>query len=176
MHIRKFLLISVILILCISLIGCSTIPSKIVSCRTEVHFSPGGHTRDKLIEIIDNTRKTIDIAIFDFTSEEIKYSLEKAKDRGVRIRIIADSRQYKGPHSVVQSLIDSGFDVKIMHGKGRGVMHNKFAIFDKILLFTGSYNWTDNAEYFNYENAIFISSPSIITQYQKEFNNLWNVD
>jgi phosphatidylserine/phosphatidylglycerophosphate/cardiolipin synthase-like enzyme len=37
-------------------------------------------------------------------------------------------------------------------------------------------NWTDNAEYFNYENAIFISNPSVIKQYQKEFNNIWNAN
>lgn len=53
-------------------------------------------------------------------------------------------------------------------------MHNKFAIFDKKLLFTGSYNWTANAERFNYENAVFISDPAIINQYQKEFDKIWN--
>lgn len=54
-------------------------------------------------------------------------------------------------------------------------MYNKFAIFDKKLLITGSYNWTDNAEHFNYENAIFISDPGTITQYQKEFDRIWDL-
>ena len=53
-------------------------------------------------------------------------------------------------------------------------MHNKFAIFDKRLLFTGSYNWTANAEHNNYENAVFISGPQTISQYQKEFDRIWD--
>ena len=53
-------------------------------------------------------------------------------------------------------------------------MHNKFAIFDNKLLVTGSYNWTNNAEHFNYENAVLISDPTIITKYQKEFEKIFN--
>ena len=52
-------------------------------------------------------------------------------------------------------------------------MHNKFAIFDGKLMVTGSYNWTNNAEHFNYENAVFITDPNVIMQYQKDFDNIW---
>ena len=53
-------------------------------------------------------------------------------------------------------------------------MHNKVAIFDGMLMVTGSYNWTNNAERFNYENAIFITDPNVIKQYQKEFDRIWS--
>lgn len=171
MRLKRFLAVSIILFLCT---GCATLTQEPTTHHTEVYFSPDGHTRDRIINAIDNSRVSIDISIFDFTSEDIKTSLEKAKDRGVKIRLITDSRQAKGEYSVMQSLIDKGFDVKIIHGKGRGIMHNKFAIFDKSLLLTGSYNWTENAENFNYENAIFISDPNVINQYQKEFDKIWN--
>ena len=142
--------------------------------QLEVYFSPEGHIQDRIIKAIDASGSSIDLAIFDFTSPEIKSAFERAKQRGAKIRIIADSRQAKGAHSLIQALIDEGFNVKITHGRERGIMHDKFAIFDKQLLFTGSYNWTTNAEHFNYENAIFISDPETITQYQKEFDKLWN--
>jgi phosphatidylserine/phosphatidylglycerophosphate/cardiolipin synthase-like enzyme len=142
--------------------------------HTEAYFSPEGHIQDRIIKAIDSSNSSIDLAIFDFTSQEIKAAFERAKQRGVKIRIIADSRQAKGKHSVIQALIDEGFNVKITHGKERGIMHNKFAIFDKVLLFTGSYNWTANAEHFNYENAIFLSDSETISQYQKEFDSIWN--
>lgn len=175
MKIRKyFFLVFVLTFFSVSILGCATPIQKTTTYRVEAYFSPDGHVRNHIINAIDNSRASIDIAIFDFTSQDIKSSLEKAKERGVKIRIIADSRQYKGSHSVIQSLIDSGFDVKITRGKGRGIMHNKFAIFDKTLLFTGSYNWTDNAEFFNYENAIFISGPEVVKQYQKEFDKIWS--
>jgi phosphatidylserine/phosphatidylglycerophosphate/cardiolipin synthase-like enzyme len=142
--------------------------------HAEVYFSPEGHTQDRIIKAIDASNSTIDLAIYGFTAPEIKSAFERAKQRGVRIRIIADSVQAKGTHSVIQALIDEGFNIRIAHGKGRGIMHNKFAIFDNRLLFTGSYNWTANAEHSNYENAIFISDPETITQYQKEFDKIWN--
>jgi phosphatidylserine/phosphatidylglycerophosphate/cardiolipin synthase-like enzyme len=172
MRIRKPLYLFLALFLCVNFIGCARLQEK----PQEVYFSPNGHVRERIIKAIDASCSTIDLAIFDFTSQNIKIALENAKKRGVKIHIIADSRQYKGSHSVIQSLIDSGFEVKISRGKNRGIMHNKFAIFDKTLLFTGSYNWTENAEYFNYENAIFITEIDTINQYQKEFDKIWNLN
>jgi len=92
----------------------------------------------------------------------------------VKIRIIADSRQAKGANSKIPMLVQYKFNIKITHGKGRGIMHNKFAIFDGKLTVTGSYNWTNNAELYNYENAVFITDPNAIMQYQKEFNKIWD--
>ena len=37
-------------------------------------------------------------------------------------------------------------------------MHNKFAIIDKFVLLTGSFNWTEQAVYGNQENLISIIS------------------
>jgi len=171
---KKYLQIVFIVLLCTALGGCGGYAkTKFALYRTEVYFSPDGHTQDRIIKAIDASNSTIDLAIYSLTAQEIKSAFERAKQRGVKIRIIADSIQAKGKHSVVQALIDEGFNVKIAHGKGRGIMHNKFAIFDSKLLFTGSYNWTTNAENSNYENAVFISDPEIITQYQKEFDKIF---
>ena len=141
--------------------------------KTEAYFSPDGGVSNHIINAINKADGSIDLAIFDLTSQDIKTSLEKAKQRGVKIRITADSRQAKGVHSVIQTLINEGFNVRIVHGIGRGIMHNKFAIFDGKLLVTGSYNWTNNAEHNNYENAVFIIDPNAIKQYQKEFNAVY---
>ena len=177
---KKYLKLSLIVLLCVATgigIGYLTFykaPAPVApgTVHIEEYFSPDGNVGEHLIKAIDESRSSIDIAIFDLTSQDIGAALEKAKKRDVKIRIIADSRQAKGAHSVVQSLIDEGFDIKIRHGKGRGIMHNKFAIFDKRLLFTDSYNWTYSAEHYNYENAIFISDQETISRYQKEFNGI----
>ena len=175
MTMKKFLQILIILFYVV-LGGCvGHTQVKPSFYRLEVYFSPEGHTQDRIIKAIDASNSSIDLAIYGFTAPEIKSAFERAKQRGVKIRIIADSTQAKGAHSVVQALIDEGFNIKILQGKERGIMHNKFAIFDKKLLFTGSYNWTANAEHFNYENAIFISDPETIIQYQKEFDKIWSI-
>lgn len=163
---RRFFLL--IFSLCFLISGCSLPTQRPTPYQAEVYFSPNGGIREHIIKIINEATTSIDIAIFDLTLQDIRLALEKVKTRGVKIRIIADSRQAKGPHSVVQSLIDAGFAVKMRHGRGRGIMHNKFAIFDKKILFTGSYNWTESAERNNYENALFVSDGNIIKRYQKE--------
>ena len=53
-------------------------------------------------------------------------------------------------------------------------MNNAFAIFDSSLLVTGSYTWTEYAEKFNYENAIFIDEPDVVDKYKKEFELLYD--
>jgi len=168
--------IVLIFLFCAVIVGCcGYAKAEPAPYRIEAYFSPEGHTQERIIKAIDVSNSTIDLAIYSFTAQEIKSAFERAKQRGVKIRIIADSTQAKGTHSLIQALIDEGFNVKITHGKERGIMHNKFAIFDKQFLFTGSYNWTNNAEHFNYENAIFLSDPETIAQYQKEFDNLWTL-
>lgn len=130
--------------------------------KSEAYFSPNGNVASNLIKAINNSTSSIDLAIFDLTSQDIVEALVKAKERGVKIKIIADSRQAGGKHSLIYSLRSQGFNIKITHGIKRGIMHNKFAILDNKLLITGSYNWTYSAEHFNYENAVFISDPNII--------------
>ena len=141
--------------------------------KSETYFSPNGGVGSHIVEAINNTKSSIDLAIFDLTSNDIASALEQAQKRGVKIRIIADSRQAKGSHSTIAELARDGLNIKITHGEGRGIMHNKFAIFDGKLMVTGSYNWTNNAEHFNYENAVFITDPNVIMQYQKDFDNIW---
>ena len=142
--------------------------------KAETYFSPNGGVASNIIKAINNTKSSIDLAIFDLTSNDIASVLEQAQKRGVKIRIIADSRQAKGAYSAITELAREQVDIKITHGEGRGIMHNKFAIFDTKLMVTGSYNWTNNAERFNYENAIFITDPNVIKQYQKYFDRIWS--
>lgn len=52
-------------------------------------------------------------------------------------------------------------------------MHNKFAIFDGRLLLTGSYNWTDSAEDYNWENVIILDDTAVVRAYKDEFEMMW---
>ncbi len=145
-----------------------------VSISQEAYFSPNGHIQSRIIDEIDRSKKSIDIAIFNFTSYGIQSALKKAIRRGVRIRIVTDEGESKDIHSVIGLLVESSIAVKQTKGKGKhGLMHNKFAIFDHQLLLTGSYNWTESAEHYNYENALFLRDKTLIKVYEKEFDLLW---
>ena len=67
-------------------------------------------------------------------------------------------------------LLNAIFDCQKDHAIG---IRNNFAIFDGKEVFTGSYNWTNNAEHFNWENAVFLDDPKLIAGFQKEYEVLW---
>ena len=54
-------------------------------------------------------------------------------------------------------------------------MHHKFIIVDNIMLFTGSYNFTNDAERNNYENVIKTDIPEIVAAYREEFKRVWAI-
>ncbi len=53
-------------------------------------------------------------------------------------------------------------------------MHNKFAIIDGKYLVNGSFNWTTQAVNYNQENILIVENKSLVNDYQKEFDKLWN--
>ena len=52
-------------------------------------------------------------------------------------------------------------------------MHHKFALFDRKITLTGSYNWTRGAAEQNAENILVTRDPKIARRYQEEFDRLW---
>lgn len=147
----------------------------VVFC-SEAYFTSKDVVRDQVIKQINLSNHTIDIAIYSFTSKDIAQALEQASDRGVRVRIVRDKLESMGKSDENGSLARHGIEIHIIHGKSGGIMHNKFAIFDKREIFTGSYNWTDNAENKNYENAFFDTEIKMIQVYDDEFERLWKVE
>ncbi len=141
--------------------------------KTYVLFSPEGPVKETIIENIKLSEKTIDIAAFMFTAGEIAEALHNAKERGVKIRIVIDQRQNKKSHPVLEFIKEEGFDLQFLKGNIGGHMNNTFAIFDARQLVTGSYNWTEYAEKYNYENAVFIDDPSVIKMFREEFEILY---
>jgi phosphatidylserine/phosphatidylglycerophosphate/cardiolipin synthase-like enzyme len=54
-------------------------------------------------------------------------------------------------------------------------MHQKFAVIDSRIIFTGSYNWTYSADSLNDENLLlFRDAGPLAEEYRKAFFNLWD--
>jgi len=104
----------------------------------KVFFSPKGGIAEEIIKQIDNAQEYIDIAIYSFTYEPIAEAIIRAKQRGVKIRILMDKGQSQGKSSKCEFLLDN--DIAIIQDRHAGMMHNKIAIIDGRVLFTGSYN------------------------------------
>jgi len=145
-----------------------------IFAKTEVLFSPGGSIKDAIIKNIISSKGTIDVTAFTFTAGDIAEALYQAKERGVKIRVIIDRTQEAKRYPVLKFLKEEGFDLQFLKGNIGGSMNDTFAIFDDRLLVTGSYTWTEYAEKFNYENAIFIDEPGVVVKYKKEFESLYD--
>jgi phospholipase D len=140
--------------------------------QTRVYFSPNGGCQDAIIKEINNAQKSIDIAMFAFTSRDIAYALNAAKERKVDIRIILDTYEIKDHSSKSRYLIHKNFDVKFHMGPG--LFHDKFAVIDDKEVLTGSYNWTVSANKKNNENLLVIDDDELAKKYTKEFKHLWS--
>ncbi len=142
--------------------------------KTEVLFSPRGSIREAIIKTIISSKDTIDIAAFTFTAGEIAEALYNAKESGVEIRIIIDRKQVEYKYPVIEFLKEEGFNLQFLKGNIGGSMNNTFVIFDGKLIVTGSYNWTEYAEKFNFENVLFIDDSDVVEKYKVEFESLYN--
>ncbi len=123
-------------------------------------FTMNEGIRKTLIKLIDGTQKKLDICVYAISDDRIYDSLKKANSRGVKIRIVTDRLQ-STQSNTVKKLWSDGFDIKISNGYRNGVMHNKYAIFDDKFVITGSFNWSNNAENYNWENAVVLSAPYV---------------
>jgi len=144
--------------------------------ETTAYFSPKGGCEEAVIDLINHSKNTIDVAIYSFTDRKIARALIKAHNRGVKIRVIIDYGNGKSRYCVGPLLEKAGIPVRYKRGSGGGLMHNKYAIYDKKILSTGSFNWTSNANKRNDENLVIIKNDShLIELYQKNFNKLWKL-
>lgn len=140
----------------------------------DTYFSPKGGAADYIIKFIKKTEKTLDIAVYSLTHDEITSALIEAHGRGVLIRILTDALQSKGASSDDETLESSG--ILLRRDTQPGLMHHKFAISDGLALGFGSFNWSLNAELRNMENWNVCRLKYVIDSYQKEFEKLWQLN
>jgi len=134
----------------------------------------------RLIQRIDSAQYSIDFAIYSFNDlTNIKQALINAMIRGIKIRVVYDSRT---PQSLMQDLMNAGIRVQ-QRTTTSDLMHNKFFVFDgrntnensyaKKWIWTGSANITYQQFYQDIENTIFIQDESLCNAYTREFEEMW---
>jgi phosphatidylserine/phosphatidylglycerophosphate/cardiolipin synthase-like enzyme len=134
----------------------------------------GKSTKQRLLQLIDNTQETLDIAIYTVTNKEIISHLCYATNRGVKVRLITDKEQtdnIKLQNDCIQWLINNGIPVMINTHPAK--MHLKLIISDKTTVASGSYNYTYAAEKGNDEVVVFINNKKLATEWAERFEMMW---
>ncbi len=133
-----------------------------------------------LIHRINEANYSIDLALYSFFGmQDVADALILAKDRGVKVRVVYDSRNIQNS---MQALLNAGILMSQRPSNLSGIMHNKFFIFDardtitsNDWLWTGSWNVTSTE--LNWKNNVVeINDPTITQAYQTEFEEMWGSD
>jgi phosphatidylserine/phosphatidylglycerophosphate/cardiolipin synthase-like enzyme len=166
--------------------------------KITVNFSPISQTQpwsmssNGLIgKILSASTKTVDLALFVFSEQQLANILEARHDQNIKIRALidpqfayrsysealdmmgfalsnnckyeVDNRPWKNPISTV--------GVPIL-AKG-DLLHHKFAVIDNQTVITGSHNWSKAANNSNDETLIVIENPTVANHFQREFDRLY---
>jgi phosphatidylserine/phosphatidylglycerophosphate/cardiolipin synthase-like enzyme len=147
--------------------------------NNRAHGSADYQTR--LIQRIDSANYSIDLAIYSFNDlTNLRQALINAMIRGVKIRIVYDSRTVQ---ALMQDLINAGIRVQQRNFNTSALMHNKFFVFDgrdtnasaysHKWIWTGSANITYQQFYQDIQNVIFIQDEALSHTYTREFEEMW---
>lgn len=134
-------------------------------------FVPDGPACERLlIDSIDNTRKSLLIQAYSFTSAPIAGAVVKAHKRGVDVRVILDKSQISERYTSATFLKNAGIPVVV--DTEPAIAHNKIMIFDQQAVFTGSFNFSKSAQARNAENGMVIRGDAAVV---KAYTENWAI-
>lgn len=123
----------------------------------------------QLAAVIAAAHGTIDCALFELESERIADALIQAHERGVAVRMVAETDY--ADNQDLQRVLKAG--IPVVQDKRSALMHNKFIVIDSSLVWTGSLNVTDNGAWRNNNNALLIRSRELAENYGFEFEEMF---
>jgi len=145
-------------------------------------FSPQGRCSVHILREIDQAKQELLVAVYAFTHDELAHALVRARKRGVTVQVVIDREFDAASHRSKGKFLDaqkiplrrlSGLPAP-KHDPNVGLMHQKFAVIDRRIVFSGSYNWTHSADRSNDENLLlFRDAGPLAEEYRKAFFQLW---
>ncbi|RZO54979.1 MAG: endonuclease [Sandaracinaceae bacterium] len=139
--------------------------------RAEVLFSPGPGCLNAITRCLEEAQKSVDICVFTVTDDRLAAAILDAHRRGVAVRLLTDDDKSFDRGSDIERLEAAGVPVRTDRSEHH--MHHKFALFDRALVITGSYNWTRSAARHNRENLLVSDDPRLVAPYLRKFDEDW---
>ena len=120
----------------------------------------------------------MDAALYRITNPRLARALGQVRDRGLRVRLLVDRNKYQVTAVTRQLLAENSLPFQAIYGrKMKGSkLHHKFAVLDRQIVLTGSYNWTVESEEQNFDHMLILRDPDLVLAYQQEFERLWPVE
>ncbi len=135
-------------------------------------FSPGA--TDEVVAFIDSSRKTLDVEMYVFSSDELLDALKRARARGVSVRVILEKRVMSEQNVYMyEQLLLSGIDV-YWASENYKLTHSKFMVADSSRLLVGSHNFSDSAMEYNREASVILEGP-VVAEFVRVFEEDWEL-
>jgi phosphatidylserine/phosphatidylglycerophosphate/cardiolipin synthase-like enzyme len=137
----------------------------------------------ELHDFVAAATTSLDIAVYDLkldpgTEEVVVGAIEDAGRRGVAVRL-AYNVDHRAPIPVPPPPKCAPEDIERLHVPTRAIagipdlMHHKYAVRDRVSVWTGSTNWTDDS-WTREENVIaVVDSPGLAHAFTLDFEQLW---
>ncbi len=139
--------------------------------KVSAYFCPEDNCSQVVIGWIERANESIDLAMYSFTLDSIGEALMRAKERGVRVRVILEAERIDR-YSEYGRLKAAGVEVRL--DRNSYLMHNKFMVVDGRIVLTGSFNYTWSGDRKNDENLVVIVDDRIASSYESEFDEMWS--
>jgi competence ComEA-like helix-hairpin-helix protein len=167
--------------------------------KITIHFSPTSPTEPwsnssngLIAKTLSTSTKTIDLALFVFSDQQLANILEQRHNQNVQIRALIEPQFAYRPYSEALDMMGfalsnnckyevdnrpwknpiSTVGVPIL-AKG-DLLHDKFAVIDNQTVITGSHNWSEAANNGNDETLIVIENSTVANHFQREFDRLYD--
>lgn len=132
----------------------------------EAHFQD---IQNKILKALDNAEVSITVVMAWFTNDALFQKLIEKHKQGIEVKLAIYDDGINRKYGVDVSQLPH---IMIKKGQRGGLMHNKFCVIDNQVVITGSYNWSDNAEFKNDENVTVEYDPKQASKYSVEFRRL----
>lgn len=127
-----------------------------------------------VVGFIDGAEETLDVEVYILSSRDVVSALERAKNRGVEIRIIIESRTLGTKNTeIYEELVSKGFQVKYA-SSDFALTHSKFMISDGKKVFVGSHNFSNSALKKNREASVIFKYPPAVSEFIGIFEEDWS--
>nr|WP_225938750.1 phospholipase D-like domain-containing protein [Kovacikia minuta] len=168
------------------------------STAVEVQFSPtkpsvswSRSTNGLIGKTLTTATRSIEMALFVFSDQQLVNLLEPVHDKGVEIRTLIEPgfayRSYSEGLDMMGITLTEDCKgeagnrpwqnpiatVGVPRLPPGDLLHNKFGIVDQQTVVTGSHNWTDAANTGNDETLLVVHNPVVAAHYLREFDRLY---
>ena len=132
----------------------------------ETHFQ---EIQNRILTALDKAKISIWVASAWLTNDTLYKKLLERQNDGLDVRVAIYDDETNKKYGVDITQFHNHY---LLKGTKGGAMHNKFCVIDNQVVITGSYNWSNNAEFRNDENITVAHDSEQATKYALEYKRL----